>query len=278
MSEQEKKNRRIGVLTSVGIHMALFVVLFFMVAWRAPNPPLPEYGIELNFGLDNQGSGDVQPETPVGDQREQQAEEETLDQSAEEAVPEKTVEQALSKEESPVTLKEVKKELKTETVKEKPVEANPKEKVIAEHKEDMKKEGDPSGTPKKGDPGNQGDDAKKVGDKGNPEGKLDAKALYGTPGGGGGGTGMDLQMSGWAWADQPKVPDLPDNENGRVVFEIECDESGDITGINTVERSLSPKAEQILKDEIRKNSLVRTSGGRVPERSKGKIVFILKTK
>ena len=63
---------------------------------------------------------------------------------------------------------------------------------------------------------------------------------------------MDLQMSGWAWADQPKIPELPDNENGKVIFEIECDESGDIIGIKTVERSLSPKAEQILKNEIRK--------------------------
>ena len=68
MEMQEKKNRRAGILTSVGIHAALFLTFFFMMAWRAPNPPLPEYGIELNFGLDNQGSGDVQPETPVGDE------------------------------------------------------------------------------------------------------------------------------------------------------------------------------------------------------------------
>lgn len=293
MTEQERKNRRIGILTSMGIHTVLFLVLFFMVAWRAPNPPFPEYGIELNFGLDNQGSGDVQPESPVGDQSEQPAKEETLDQSAEtqpeevkpvvnnevkDVVPEKSIGQAVSKVESPVSMKEEKKEIKTETLKEKPVDANLKEKVVAQYKKDVKKEVNPADTPKKGDPGSQGDDAKKVGDKGSPEGKLDAKALYGTPGGGGGGTGMDLQMSGWAWADQPKIPDLPDNENGRVEFEIECDESGDIIRINTVLRSLSPKAEQILKEEIRKNSLVRTSGGRIPERSKGRIVFILKTR
>jgi len=89
---------------------------------------------------------------------------------------------------------------------------------------------------------------------------------------------MNLQMSGWEWADQPTLPELPDNENGRVVFEIECDDNGDITGITTVERTLSPRAEQLLKDEIRKNSLKRTTGGKAPERSKGRIVFVLKTK
>ena len=73
MESGEKRNNRIGIITSLGIHVALFVVLFFMMAWRAPDPPLPEYGIELNFGLDDQGSGDVQPEKPVGDDTEQQS-------------------------------------------------------------------------------------------------------------------------------------------------------------------------------------------------------------
>ncbi|MDQ2658162.1 MAG: hypothetical protein M3Y60_12140, partial [Bacteroidota bacterium] len=63
---QEKKNRRIALITSLGVHGLVVLLLLFMVAWRAPNPPLPEFGIELNFGLDPQGSGDIQPETPVG--------------------------------------------------------------------------------------------------------------------------------------------------------------------------------------------------------------------
>lgn len=292
MQTDEEKNRKIGLIASLGVHAGVFLILFFMVAWRAPNPPLPEYGIELNFGLDSEGSGDEQPTTPVGDEnavtdevpQEQPAEakpdEVTPDvtEPVKEASVEKPTEQNISKVESPVTLKEEKKEAKKEVVKDKPKEMQPEEKVIAAYKKEEKKSLNPTDASAKGLPGNQGDQPNKVGDQGNPEGKLEAKALYGTPGGGGGGNGMDLQMSGWAWADQPRIPDLPDNENGKVVFEIECDESGDIIGINTLERSLSPKAEQILKEEIRKNSLVRTSGGRAPERSKGKIVFILKTK
>ncbi len=291
MSEKdlEKRNNRIGWITSVGIHAAVFLLLFFMVAWRAPNPPLPEYGIELNFGLDDQGSGDLQPQTPVGNnaegeekpvetsaQQTQESKEQPAEQASEENTNETAVEeQAVSKVESPVKLKEQKKEQKEQKVVKEDTKAVPAKETVNDNKTDNKKD---VAAVAKGEPGNQGDDKKAVGDKGSEQGKIDAKALYGTPGGGGGGNGIDLQMAGWAWAEQPQIPDLPDNENGRVVFEIECDENGDITGITTIERSLSPKAEQLLKDEIRRNSLQKLSAGRAPERSKGKIIFVLKTR
>lgn len=291
MTEQERRNNRIGALTSLGIHAGAFLLLFFIIAWKAPNPPLEEFGVELNFGLDDQGSGDIQPENPVGntDQETDKTEEQTSEQKQEEIKPdtkeeaketvaEKATEKVISKTESDVAVKEEKKEIKPDVIKEKPKEAETKEKIVAEYKKDEKKEVNPNDGRKKGEQGSQGDDKGKTGDKGSSEGTLDAKALYGTPGGGGGGTGMDLQMSGWAWAEKPSIPEIPDNENGKVIFEIECDDNGDIIGITTIERSLSPKAEQLLKNEIRKNSLIRTSGGRVPERSKGRIVFTLKTK
>jgi len=282
--QQERKDRTIAMITSVGIHGLLLLAFMLMMAWKAPNPPLPEYGIELNFGMDDQGGGDVQPETSPGTQ---QAEDETQQENTaepvqEEVVPEKAVEQIVSKVESPVVVKEEVKETKKEVVKEKPVEVKPKETPREEVKKQEKevKVAEEKGTEtKKGDnTTSQGDDKGKTGDKGSPEGKLDAKSLYGTQGGGGGGDGFGLSMGGWAWADSPKMPNLPDNEDGRVVFEIECDENGDIIGIQTLERGLSPRAEQLLKDEIRKNSLVKTSAGKAPERSKGTVVFILKTK
>ncbi len=286
MDEQEKRNRRAGLLTSLGIHAAVLAVLFFVVAWRAPDPPLPEYGIELNFGLDDQGGGEIQPDKPVGDEGEShlpesvdqptEATSEEADKSNEEPAAE-AAEQAVSKTESPVTVKEEKKvtppakePVKTETqpVKKDAAETASKEapKVTA-----------PADATKKGDAASQGDEPGKTGDKGSAEGTLDAKALYGTPGGAG-GTGTGLQMTGWNWAEDPTIPELPDNENGRIIFEIKCDANGDITAIETIERTLSPRAEQLLKDMIRKNSLVRTSGGKVPEESKGRFVFVLRTK
>lgn len=283
--ERDRKNRRIGLWVAAGVHSGMLLVLFFMVAWREPDPPLPEYGIELNFGLDDQGSGEVQPEQPVGD--EGQSEETMASESAqaeapetsdpkEEAVTEKPVE-AVSKTESPVTVKEVSKPTTPARESAKPASAPPSKETAQQPKEETSTKPTAEDASRKGQDGSHGDDQDKTGDKGSEQGTLDAKALYGTPGGGGGGTGMNLQMTGWTWADDPTIPQLPDNENGKIVFDIECDENGDITAIKTIERTLSPKAEQLLKDMIRKNSLVRTSGGKVPERSTGRFVFVLKT-
>ncbi|MCU0368074.1 MAG: hypothetical protein MUF39_04510 [Cyclobacteriaceae bacterium] len=289
--QQERRNKQIALIASLGIHGLLLLAFMLMMAWRAPNPPLPEYGIELNFGLDEQGGGDIQPETSPGEQQTedvpQQQESnasEQQEQTEDEPVSEKPVEQVVSKVESPVVVKEEKKETVKEVVKEKPVESKPKETpkevVKKEEKAEVKPTESTSTTGKKGDAAtSQGDDAGKTGDKGSPEGKLDAKALYGKQGGGGGGDGpFGLSMSGWTWADEPKIPNLPDNEDGRIEFEIECDSDGEIISIKTIQRGLSPKAEQLLRDEILRNSLQRTSAGAVPERSKGRVVFILKTK
>jgi periplasmic protein TonB len=281
LAEKEKKNKRVAFFTSLSIHTAIAILFFFLVAWKEPNPPLSLPGIEINLGFDDQGGGEIQPEETPG--TEAPAEVEPIpeenppqEESKEVSVPEETT---VSKTESPVVVKEQKKDPAIEKPKDKVAEVKP-----AEQKTETKTKVETEATKvvtdsKKGkNAPSQGDDAGKTGDKGNPEGKPDANALYGKPGGGGGGDGISLDMGGWAWADQPKIPDLPDNEDGKIEFEIECDETGEITAINTLQRGLSPRAEQLLKAEIRKNSLVRTSNGKVPERSKGKVVFVLKTK
>ena len=115
--EEEKKNQRIGLITSIGVHLAVLVLFLLMMAWRAPNPPFPEYGIELNFGMEDQGYGEVQPETPASESEatEQSAEEKVDDaaQPQEEVAPveaEEATEQPVAKTESPVVVKESKKE------------------------------------------------------------------------------------------------------------------------------------------------------------------------
>jgi hypothetical protein len=37
------------------------------MACRAPDPPLPEFGIVVNIGFDDAGSGDVQTEKPAAE-------------------------------------------------------------------------------------------------------------------------------------------------------------------------------------------------------------------
>lgn len=292
--QQENKNSVVALATSVSIHGLLLLAFLLLMSWKAPYPPAPEFGIELNFGLDDQGGGDIQPETNPGDggtgeeakKQEEEKQEEQVKEEEKKVADKEEDEPVVSKVESPVVIKEEKKEKKDtpkEATKEKADEKT--EKIVK--KDEVKKDGKvdtkvADGSSEEGKKGDNttshGDDKGKLGDKGNPEGKLDANALYGKPGGGGGGDGFGLSMSGWQWADNPKIPALPDNEDGRIEFEIECDEEGDIVRITTLQRGLSPRAEQLLKDEIRKNSLVKVSGGKAATRSIGRVVFILKTR
>ncbi len=292
---EDNKNKRIAFLVSIGLHAGLFLSFLFLISWRAPYPPAPEYGVVLNYGTDDQGGGDIQPDVPVGNAQVDNSKEQAKVEENNQVQPDKTATQkeeikeekseaSLSDENSPVTVKSEKKKLETKPIEkvEKKDEPKKETKKAPENKPVVKKEAIYSGDTgsKKGDSNqSQGDDPDKVGDKGSPEGKLDANALYGKAGGGGGGDGFGLAMSGWEWASNPKIPELPDNENGRIVFEIECDANGEITSIVTTDRGLSLKAEQMLKSEIMKNSLIRkTSNGKTPEKSKGQVVFVLKTK
>lgn len=289
--QEEKKNRKIAALTTAGIQVVVLLVLFFLVAWRAPDPPLPEYGIELNFGMDTQGSGDVQPEQPVGNDGQEQEQE--VKQAEEAAQPEPEVEsepediaevtpepeqpQVVSKVESPVVVKE--KEKKEEP---KPIEKPVVEKPAEEKKPEPKKEApkavfkpaEPTtsndGGDKQGKPGNQGDDTGKTGDKGSPEGKLDAKALYGQPGGGGGG----VSMSGFNGFDWPKVesPSMPEDAYGVYEFLVKVDDQGDVISVTPVQRGLSLEAERKLKAVIQKLVFV-PKGQNLPPQSEGKITF-----
>lgn len=284
MQSNEKNKNLIALATSLGFHLTLLLLFLFLVSWKAPNPPLSSLGgIELNFGLDDVGSGEIQPTAPVGndspieeDANIQSPQQETNQPSIPDAEAEKLTSEA---DDHSVEVKEAK-----PIKKDPPPQKQDKEIETAkiENKVDSELSKPIESNSKKGATGNQGDDKGKVGDKGSPQGTLDAKALYGNPGSGGQngsgtGGGFALQMAGWTWDEQPKAPKLPDNENGRVVFEIEVDEEGEITSIKTLERSLSPEAERICKQEVLRRSLVKTSQGATPERSKGKVAFVLRT-
>lgn len=271
---RERKNKTIALFTSLGIHLAVLLAFLFMMAWRAPNPPLPEYGIELNFGLDDQGAGDIQPETPASSEDvptdeppTDETSTEPLEEQEEEVKTVEEVEQPVSKEESPVVIKETKKEIVVKPVKEDTKKEEKKEVKVAETKP-----ADDKGNPKLA---NQGDDKNKVGDKGSEEGSLDAKALYGKQGGGGGGVGLDL--AGWNWDEIPR-PNIPNNElNGKIIFEIKVDENGEIISYRVLEKTLSIEAEKACKEAIEKLTFSKKSGATVPDVSTGKISFVVRT-
>ena len=284
MSDQkEKKNQRIGMIASIGIHGVLLIAFLLIMAWRVPNPPFPEYGIELNFGLDSEGYGEVQPETIPNEAEQEDAEpqeeesEEQVEDTPEETLPEETAtEQPVAKTESPVVVTEKKPEPKpTPKVEEKPKESKPveqvkkEEKLLATYPSDTKKEDGKTAA-------NHGDDPDKVGDKGNKEGTLDAQAVYGKQGGGGGGPALDL--AGWDWDEIPHPAIASDESAGRIEFEIKVDANGEIIGIKILQRSLSIDAEKACRDAISKLTFTKKAGAVVPDVSVGKITFVVRTR
>ena len=289
----KNKDKRTGWIISIAIHAVVVVLFFFILAWQAPDPPLPEYGIELNFGLEEAGSGSVQPTvTPTpptvedeGEPEEQiveEVEEVIQEQPEPEPVEESAVEELpdSQQEDSPVETKPAEvKETPIEPVEEKveeettpisePVEEPPKEEPKVEEKKVDANALYPGAS-------SQGKKENAAGDAGDPEGTVDSRALYGKSGGGGGGPSLDL--AGWRWDYEPK-PNDNSRENGRIVFEIKVDDNGEVIGVRTLEKTVSPSVEQLYRREVEKLTFSPISGNAVPAPiSTGKITFIIKSK
>lgn len=275
MSAEEKKNQKIGLSVSIGLHLLILALFFLILAWKEPNPPLPEYGIELNFGLDNTGSGETQQpqraevveEKPIEEVEEpQEVEEITENQEPEAEEPvEEVVEEPteVQPEESPAEVEEiVKPQPQTITKPEPKTEITPKEVV----KEEPNKETTAA---------NQGDDVNKAGDKGKEEGKIDARAIYGAKGT---DRGASLQMTGWNWDYIPR-PDDKTSENGIITFQITIDDEGYVVRVVTLEKTVSPEVERIYREEVEKLTFSRTADNLKPApTSTGKITFIIKSR
>lgn len=123
------------MIYSLSIHALVILLFAFLMAWREPNPPLPEYGIELNFGLDDAGSGDTQPLTPAveSENLEDAAPEEETIENQETEIPQETTEETIEKTETfedPISPDLV----------EKSIEDIEKAEIVEEQKEEVKSE------------------------------------------------------------------------------------------------------------------------------------------
>lgn len=313
--DKENKSNKTALFISLTLHAGMLLLFFFLMAWRAPDPPLPEYGIELNFGTDDVGSGNVQTTSqannapkvedarpnppaaqPTPPASEPEPEPEVENEPAPDLVAEDVEEIKTVETESPVAVEKKEPEKKVETppvkepVKEKEPEKKPEPKPVVTGEKAPSKPvvnndalmtnktdgaGGKDGNSDKVSGNNNGDDKGKVGDKGNPEGTLDAKALYGTPGGGGGGDSYNIR--GWSPDFKPKVND-DTNESGRIVFQVKIDDEGRIISVIPIEKTVSPAVVAVYKREVEKLTFSPTSENTVPApTSTGTITFILRS-
>ena len=310
LPEFEKKNQRIGMGVSIGIHGLLLILFFLIMAWREPDPPVPEYGIELNFGLEAVGSGEIQPEQPSATPQlieEQIISEEIIEEPAEETIEEVPVEEMLEQQEpeiieeqiiddsemedspdviepvetqpDPPVEQDIEPEVVEETTPEPEEEEVVEEQPVARNDNASETVVEGQGTSEEADSdaetSSQGDDADVEGDKGDPKGTLDSRALYGTYGGGGGPL---LELTGWIWDFAPDPKDTS-NENGRIVFEIKIDDMGEIISVRTLEKTVSPAVERIYKNEVESLTFSPISSNTSPAAvSTGKITFLIRSK
>ncbi|MCY7353160.1 MAG: hypothetical protein LH606_21300 [Cytophagaceae bacterium] len=314
--DEEQKDRTVAFVTATAIYVVLFLILLFIKVWQA-EPPKIDSGIELNFGLDNVGSGDIQtrnrPSTLKNREESKPAEPEKSRPVPVKTQPEvretpptpsvktpKVEEQPtiVSKVESPVKVAEKVVPKKVEPVA-KPTPPTPKPVVVSKPVEAPPRQADAKGTYKKGsgsnsngtsgangtvgtsnNPGgnNNGDDASGVGDKGSPEGKPDSKGLYGRPGSGGGGGGGSLNITGWIWTSRPVVND-PSAETGKIVLQIKVDDRGDLISVKITEKTVSQSVADLYKRAVERLSFRETNPGATrPTVSTGTITFVLRSR
>lgn len=263
--EEARKNRVYGALFTLLCAVVMVFLAFYLVIWSPPDPPIPEYGIEVNFGMSDFGSGEKQhrtktspkkskavpkskspapkkavykptpkPSTPKVKPANQPKARPVADAESEVAVdpiestPKRPVEPKAQK---PKPTKDAPKQQKQTAAK--PVkneaEAVPEKTVNSEALLPNSNQSSDQGQPT-----NQGD-TQKAGDQGDKKGKVDADALLGASTG---KAGVALDMPGWAWESPPEVVDNS-GDTGKLVFEIKIDERGEVIGVKTVYRSVS---------------------------------------
>ena len=307
-AQAQRKDRNIALTASLVLHALILLLLALFVSWGAPDPPLSAGGVELNFGLDPAGFGDVQTLAIPNDSKNRDSKpgapktRVTPTPVKEESTPEpvqKTPDPLTTEEESPVEIaaKKVEKpEEKIERPVEKPTErkvepaAKPVEKPVAKKPEPtvdqravMDGNGGNGGNKNAPAGNNNGDKPGTVGDQGDPRGTLNGKALYGDPGSGGGsgggaGAGSAISITGWVPDFKPKI-DKDLAEEGKVVFRVKIDDQGNIQSVVLVEQTVGPATVALCKKEVEKLTFSPASDNPNPApTSTGTVTFIIRSR
>lgn len=246
-TKHERNSAKLTALITV-----ILVLLLFVVGTKYMDPP-EEYGVAVNFGNSNVGSGNVQPKQPVKSEPREIEEPPQPDVSKAEPEPAKT--------------SEVKEEVLTadnaeEIAIKKQKEAEAKAKAIAEAKakaeaeriakekreqEEKKKKLDAliGGVSKSegSETGSEGND-NKAGDKGQLDGNPYAPSYFGGQGSGSGGVGYGLNGRGRASFQRLKQDC---NESGMVIVKIIVNQSGNVIEAVPGVRGTTNTAECLLE-------------------------------
>ena len=259
MTSSEKKNRRNGIIGTILFHGLLLLSFLFMgLTYRIPPPP--EEGISINFGFDDQGSKEIQPEdnslesNPIIEEIVQESIE--IEQ---EIVTQETIETEII---------EVLKEIKKEIPKEKEPEEKQEEVIIEKVEPVVNKKALYTGSKKKE---KQADGNKNTaGNQGSVEGDINSTKYEG------GGIGVDgeaYQLLGRSVAYKAK-PIYKVQLEGKVVVDITVDQLGNVINAIAGVKGSTTLNSQLLKRA--KEAALKTKFSAkesAPSRQQGKIIY-----
>jgi outer membrane biosynthesis protein TonB len=284
-----EQHRREALIGTIIFHL-LLALLFFFIVFKGPDPPLTAMGgdgVELNYGLDEAGSGDIQTLATANasqnreDSRPPAAQLDPTPQPAQPRVEasaptqpevqEKVI--TSDAEDAGTTVPPVEKPAPkpAEPVRETPTPPKPREQPRTLYTPKGSTSGAAGGNGVAGTSsaptGNSnGDQPGTVGDQGSRTGSLDAKALYGAPGSGGTGSragsggGSGLEMSGWRFDSTPVVEAVDDNP-GVIRFKIKISSDGEVESVSKVSGNVSAAQEKLCRDKLLDANFVKTNAG-----------------
>lgn len=302
--------QRIAISWAMSISITGVILLMFVfIKLTRDIPPVPpmELFLEVNYGVDKVGSGNIQTfnkandskvaeNMKAGDEQKTKAVATPPKPTPPAPQPTKTPVKATTRapervitskaEDSPVKEVERAETKKATAASTKPVAepapAKPAEPKINNDALFKKSSGSKSGSngtngTKEGIGGNNnGDDASGVGDKGVKEGSLYAKNYKGS--GGGGGSNVGYSLAGWKWKRAPVVNDNSD-ATGQIVFKIIVDSNGRVKNVITQSTTVTDYAVvNKYKDAVRALTFDRTTSSTAPSESTGTITFKISSK
>jgi hypothetical protein len=281
----ERKSRIQSALVTLVIQLLLFLAFYFMVVWEQPNPPIPTYGLELNLGFSDFGSGDpseVLPnssEIPV-----------TEAPAPGEIVPATQTTGATSNAAASTTKPNSNRAVSTQTspikgettanetpIKEEKKEASSSQKTNEPQKVDQRAlfgAGGKAGTGSNPNSASGQGNSNVSGDQGKPTGTVDGRALQGSGSGKGtaGGAGYSLDLAGWDFAARPAINDRVSTRNGKIVF----DGSGKVVLARTKESNVSNAVLAYYRQVVNEINFKKSGSAAVADFSSGKITFVIK--
>ncbi len=312
-NSEEAENRKKAWIITIVVNLLVLLAIYFIVVWRQPDPPLSQYGLELNLGFSDIGSGNQPTTSPPSELQTNNTEspapgdpaptpteaaipvvQPKTEAAKPQSTPTKPSIEAKSKTESPIKGSEkantatkeptpVKKENTTPVITPATSEAE-KTAIKAEEKPKIDQRaifggGGTSGTGKQPAAGSQQGTSDQKGDEGKPEGTVDGRALMGTgtgEGRPGPGAGYNLDLAGWDFASRPNINDNVSTRSGRIVFKITVDDSGKIVQAIPLEYNVSNEVLAYYRKVVNQVSFKRQGGNPTAEYSSGKITFIIK--